>query len=639
MAKETKAFQAEVKEILDLMVHSLYSKREVFLRELISNSSDSLDRLRFLEAQNADLKTQDAERHIRLEADKDKKTLKIIDNGEGMSRDDVVKNLGTIAHSGTKEFLAKLKEAKDKPETIGQFGVGFYSCFMVADKVTVLTQKAGEETATLWTSSGDGNYTIEDAKRETGHGTTITMSLKALNDASEDNQDFTEEWVLKSVVKRYSDFIEWPIKMEVTREEPELDKDGKPIEGKTKTTIEDETLNSQKALWLRSSSDIKDEEYQEFYKHLTHDWNEPLERIHYKAEGNQEFASLIYIPSQAPFDFNQRDTKYGLSLYVKRVFILADCEDLCPSWLRFMKGIVDSSDLPLNVSREILQKDRQIVGIRKAVVAKVLKNFSTMLKKDREKYEKFWDVFGATFKEGLGDQEYKDKLLDLVLFKSQAQEGYTTLKEYVSRMKEGQKHIYYITGESKSQIVDSPYLEKVKKKGYEVLLLTDTVDEWVMQFVSQYDEKSILSVTKDGIDMDTDEEKKETEEFLKGKTEEFKDLTEAMQKTLAEEVKEVKVTDRLVDSPVCLVSGAYDPSARMERIMQSMGQAMPKNKRILEINPDHPVILKLKTVADDVKAEWTQILYSQALLNEGSPIEDPQKFSRQISKLMADASL
>ena len=638
MAKETKVFQAEVKEILDLMVHSLYSQREIFLRELISNAADALDRSRFEQASNPELKISDDERHIRLIPSADSKTLTIRDNGIGMNYDDVVNNLGTIAHSGTREFVSKIKEMQDKPEFIGQFGVGFYSAFMVADKVTVHTQKIGEDEGIIWESTGDGQYSIEKEARPEGHGTTIVLHLKDFGD-EEEKQDYTQQYTLQTIVRRYSDFIEWPIKMEMTREEPELDEEGKPVEGKNKTITEDTTLNSQKALWLRGTSDIKEDEYKEFYKHLTHDWNEPLETIHYKAEGTQEFASLLFIPGQVPFDYNQRDRSYGLNLYVKRVFIMNDCEELVPTWLRFMRGVVDSSDLTLNVSREILQKDRQIGGIRKAVVGKILKQLKQILTKDREKYEKFWDLFGSTLKEGLADFEYKEKLFDLVLFRSSHGDGYTTLAEYVKRMKEGQKDIYYITGDSVTTLKDSPFLEKIKKKDYEIIYMVDPVDEWVMQYVNKYDEKLLLSVAKDGIDIDSEEEKKETEEALKTKKEEFKDLLESMQKTLDATVKEVKVSDRLVDSPACLVTGAYDPTSRMEQLMKSMGQEVPVTKKIMEINPDHPVIIKLKGASSETQSEWTEILYNQALLSEGSAIDDPQKFSRQISKLMAETSL
>ncbi|MBQ48021.1 MAG: molecular chaperone HtpG [Zetaproteobacteria bacterium] len=639
MAKETQKFQAEVKELLGLMIHSLYSHRDVFLRELISNSSDALDKLRFEEASNANWDLSKEERHVRLEADPENKTLTIKDNGIGMTKDEIVNNIGTIARSGTKEFLKKALEGNTQPDLIGQFGVGFYSSFMVADKVTVHTQKAGTTDGVVWESAGDGEFSLEDKVRSESHGTTITLHLKEFPEDTE-QQDFTAEWTLRSIVKKYSDFIEYPIKMLVSREEPELDKDDKPIEGQTKKVEEDAVLNSMKALWLKKSADIKEEEYQEFYKHLTSDWSNPLETIHYKAEGTQEFSSLMYIPSQAPFDYNYRDSKVGLSLYVKRVFIAADCDDLIPVYMRFMKGIVDSNDLPLNVSREILQKDRQIVSIRKAIVSKILKTLSNMLNKDREKYESFWKVFGATFKEGIpSDISNKDKVTDLCLFSTSASDKLTTLKEYVARMKPEQKAIYYITGETITQLADSPYLEKLRKKGYEVIYLTDHVDEWVMQSLPKYDEKEVVSITAENLELDTEEEKEKAKEELKSKEEKYKSLTDVILKSLEENIKEVKVSDRLVDSPVCLVSGSGDQSAHMERMMEAMGQAIPKSKRILEINPDHKVFEIMAGKSDDQQKVWAEILYNQALLNEGSQIENPTKFGQQIAQLMVDANL
>lgn len=636
MAKETKQFQAEVKEILDLMVHSLYSHREIFLRELISNASDALDKMRFEEATNADLASA-SDKYIRLIPNKENKTLTILDTGIGMSYDDVVNNLGTIARSGTREFLKQAKEAKDSPDLIGQFGVGFYSAFMVADRVTVVTQKAGQDQAVQWESAGDGSFTIDqvDARSE-GHGTTITLHLKDFKD-DESAQDFTEEWVVKSTVKKYSDFIEFPVKMEVTREEPVMDDEGKPIEGKTTTTVTDETLNSQKALWLKNPSEVSDEEYNEFYKHVTREWTEPADRLYYKAEGAQEFTALIFFPSQVPMDYNYRETKWGLTLYVNRVFIMDNCEELLPAHLRFVKGVIEANDLSLNVSREILQKDKQIQAIKKAVTGKILRHLKTMIKKDREAYEKLWGNFGATLKEGLAnDFENKDKLQDIALFHSNETGKLTTLAEYAERMKDKQKEIYYITGESIKQVECSPYLEKLKQKGYEVLYCVDPVDEWVMQSLTKYDDKDLRSITKEGLELDDEEEKKAKEEEIKSKTEEYKGLIDTIQGAVAENVKEVKISPRLVDSPCCLVSGAYDPSARMERMMEAMGQAMPKSKRIMEINPDHPVFVKMKGLEEDKQKVWAEILYNQALLTEGSPIEDPLKFSRQISELMTE---
>ena len=638
MAKETRQFQAEVKEILDLMVHSLYSHREIFLRELISNASDALDKLRFLEVSQPELATVSQEKHIRLVPNKDAKTLQIIDNGIGMNFDEVLENIGTIAHSGTKEFLQKAKEAKDHPELIGQFGVGFYSSFMVADKVNVLTQKVGESQAVVWESTGDGSFTIDRTERPEGVGTTITLHLKDFGD-DESAQDFTDEWTLKSTVKKYSDFIEFPILMKTKREEPELDKDGKPIEGKQKTIEEDETLNSRKAIWLRSSSEVTDEEYKEFYKHVGKDWNDPLDHLHYKAEGTQEFNALLYIPAQQPFDYNYRDTKWGPSLYINRVFIMDHCEDLVPSYLRFIRGVIDSSDLSLNVSREILQKDRQIQAIKKALTSRLLKHLQAMMDKNRETYETFWAQFGSTLKEGLAnDFSNKEKIEKLVLFYStEAKDKPTSLQEYVDRMQKDQKEIYYITGESIKQLEASPYLEKLKQKNYEVLFCIDPVDEWVMQSLTKFADKDLRSITKEGLELESEQEKKEAEKELKSKEQELKGLLEAMKEAIKENVKDVKVTNRLVDSPCCLVSGAYDPSARMERMMNAMGQSLPKSKRIMEINPTHPVFERMKHLDADKQKEWAELLYNQALLNEGSPIEDPLKFTKQIANLMASS--
>ena len=638
MAKETKQFQTEVQEILNLMIHSLYSNREIFIRELISNASDALDKIRYEEITNKSLATDSTEKHIRITSDKDKKTITIQDNGIGMSYDEVVQNIGTIAYSGSKNFLQKMKEIKDKPELIGQFGVGFYSSFMVADKVTLHTQKAGSEEGTVWESKGDGSYSIEKAKRADGHGTSITLFLKEAPKEEEAPQDFSDQWTIKSLIKKYSDFIEYPVKMKVDREEPEKDKDGKDIEGKTRTITVDETLNSQKALWLRNPKDIKEEEYKEFYKHVTSDWSEPLEKIHYKAEGTQEFSSLIYVPSTVPFDYNQRDMKYGLSLYVKRVFIMDNCEQLIPQYLRFLKGVVDSSDLPLNVSRELIQQDKHIQLIRKALVSKALRTLENLLNKSRESYEKFWDKFGSTLKEGVpSDFSNKDKILKLLLFSSSNSEKLCTLKEYIERMPKDQKSIYYMTGDSIKHVQSSPHLERLKEKNYEVLYLIDPVDEWVMNSVTEFEGKKFTSITKDELDLDSEDEKKKKEEELKTKEEKLKPVTEAIKKALSESVKEVKLSDRLVDSPACLVSGSNDPSAHMERLMESMGQSIPKSKRILEINPNHPIFERMLAFNDERKNSWAEILYNQALLNEGSPVENPSKFSKQISDLMLNA--
>ena len=635
MSKETRQFETEVKQILDLMVNSLYSHREIFLRELISNSSDALDKLSFEEINHKDWAT--ADKHIRLAVDKENKTLTIQDNGIGMSREEVIQNIGTIAYSGTKSFLKNAQKIKECPELIGQFGVGFYAAFMVADKVTVHTQRAGETTGTVWESNGDGNYSLEEMARPLGTGTSITLHMKDLS-AEENPQDFLEEWTLRSIVKKYSDFIEYPVKMLITSEVPELDEEGKPVEGKMKKEVKDETFNSQKAIWLRDSKEIKEEEYKEFYKHVTNDWNEPLDQIHYRAEGTQEFSALLYIPGSVPMDYNQREMKYGPHLYVKRVFISDNCEELVPQHLRFIKGVVDSSDLPLNVSRELIQKDRQITLINKAVVSKILRHLKKMMTKDRETYVKFWENFGSTLKEGIAmDFANKDAITDLSLFKSSEREGYITLKEYVEKMPESQKDIYYMTGDSLDIMKTSPYLEKLKEKGYEVLLFTDPVDEWVLNSLTEYDKKKMLSITKGDLDLSTEEEKKEKEKELEETSNRMKPLCESMQKALNDSIKDVKVTDRLVKSPVCLVSGENDPSAHMERMLEKMGQAAPKTKRTLEINPKHPIFSKMEGFSEEKIANWSEILYNQALLNEGSQIKDPVKFSEQLAELMVSA--
>jgi len=643
MTKQTQTFQAETKELLDLMIHSLYSHREIFLRELISNASDAIEKLKFESLTNNALAGMTTDFEIRLETDKDKKTLSITDNGIGMSLDEVVKNIGTIAHSGTKSFMKIRQEMKEHPELIGQFGVGFYSAFMVADRVTLSTKKAGSSTGVLWESEGNGTYTVEEAPREQGHGTTITLHLKDLTKDSQkdspktagdeegDVQDFTDTWTLKEIVKKYSDFVSFPIKMKVSREKPiENDKDGK-----TETVIEDETLNSQKALWLRPPSEITKEQYTEFYRHLSHDWIEPLKTIHYKAEGTMEFTSILFLPAQKPFNYDYRDRKIGLSLYVKRVFIKGDCEELLPPYLRFVQGMVDSDDLSLNVSREILQQDRQIVRIKKALTSKVLSSLKELIEGDRTSYEKFWNHFGSTLKEGIAmEPGQAEKLQDLALFHTTESEKLTSLQDYVTRMKPAQKAIYYITGDSLSQLQNSPYLEKLRTKGLEVLLMTDKVDAWVASSMRNYGDKPFQSIVSENLDISTDEEKKAEEEKLKVAEEKYKPILDVMQSTLKEQIKEVKLTDRLTESPVCLVSSGNEASAHMERLLESMGQAIPKAKRVLEINPQHPLYEKMLNLPKTQQEDWAEILYQQALLNEGSQIENPQRYSQKIANLM-----
>jgi molecular chaperone HtpG len=632
MTKQTQTFQAEAKEILDLMIHSLYSHREIFLRELISNASDAIEKLKFEGLVNQALPAPEAGFEIRLDTDATAKTLSITDNGIGMSLDEVVENIGTIAHSGTKSFLKMRQELKDHPELIGQFGVGFYSAFMVADRVTMHTQKAGTTHGVFWESNGAGTYTVEELAREKGHGTTITLHLKEFKEEEGEVQDFTNFWTLKEIVKKYSDFVSYPIKMLHSREETK--------DEKTETVVEDETLNSQKALWLRTPADVTTEEYNEFYRHLTHDWVDPLKTVHYKAEGTMEFASILYVPAQKPFNYDYRDRKIGLNLYVKRVFIKGDCEELLPPYLRFMKGMVDSDDLSLNVSREILQQDRQILRIKKALTSKILSTLKELLENDRTSYEKFWLNFGSTMKEGIAlEPSSTEKLKDLVLFNSTHSDKLTSLADYVGRMKPGQKEIYYITGDSLTQIQNSPYLEKLKTKGFEVLLMTDKVDAWVATGLGKFDDKAFQSVAAENLDLGTEEEKKAEQEKMKEAGEKLKPLLVTMQEVLKDHVKEIKLSERLTESPVCLVSATDGASAHMERLMESMGQAAPKAKRIMELNPTHPLYEKMLSVSSSQQKEWADILYQQALLNEGSQIENPYLYSQKIANLMMSAGL
>jgi molecular chaperone HtpG len=538
-----------------------------------------------------------------------------------MSKDEVVEYIGTIARSGTQTYQKISQELKDKPELIGQFGVGFYSSFMVADRVTLHTQKAGEANGVVWESSGDGTYTIDEVPRPEGIGTTITLHIKNF-DEEENVSDFTDEWTLKSLVKKYSDFIAYPIVMKTKVQDKE----------------EDQTLNSMKALWLRPASDVKTEEYNEFYKHLSHDWNDPLKTVHYKAEGTMEFNCLLYVPAKRPFNFQSRDTDYGLNLYVKRVFIMNDCKDLIPPHLRFIKGLVDSADLSLNVSREILQQDRQVQMIKKNVTNKIYATLKDLLTNSRKEYEGFWKEFGPTLKEGIAmDMSSKEKLQDLLLFNSSTQENPTTLDEYIARMKPEQKEIFFITGESLTQVKNTPYMEKLNEKGLEVLLCTDHVDEWVMSSLTTYKDKKLQSITRDDLNLDSEEEKKQKEEENKSLKERFMPLIETMKASLSENIKDIVVSDRLSTSAAVLVNSANDPSANMERIMNRLGGDMqaPKSKRILELNLKHPLFETMIAKPEAEQKTWAEILYNQALINEGSELPDPGKFTKQISDLMA----
>ncbi len=639
MAKVTKHFQTEVQQLLDLVIHSLYSNKEIFLRELISNASDAIDKARFESHTNQAILENNPDWQIKLIPDKEAGTLTISDNGIGMSIEEVEANIGTIAQSGTRSFLRELKEQniQDHPELIGQFGVGFYASFMAADKVTLITRRAGEKTAaTRWESVGDGSYTIEECSKET-RGTDVILHLK------DDMREFLDEWRIRSIIKKYSDYVQYPVVMDITREELPRGIDGKPIEGAEKITkVEEETLNSMKAIWARPKSEITDDEYNEFYKHISHDFNNPFRTIHYSAEGTSEFKALLYIPEHKPFDLFLHEQRKGVHLYVKRVFITDKCENLLPDYLRFVKGVVDSSDLPLNVSREILQEDIQIKKIQKNLVGKILGTLAETKEKTPDDYLKFYTEFGPVLKEGIHfDYANKEKLQELVMFESTATEPgkFVSLKEYVERMPEIQKEIYFITGINRQSVENSPHLEICRKKNFEVLFLTDPIDEWVAQSLTEYDGKKLKSVLKGELEVETEEEKKEKEAKKEENRKQYLGLLEFIKDKLADKVKEVRLSSRLTDSACCLVADEFGMDANMERILKAMNQDIPESKRILELNPDHPIMGILNGLYERDKgnpklADYCELLLDQALLTEGSQITDPLRFTRLISELM-----
>jgi molecular chaperone HtpG len=630
MTVSKRKFKAEVNKILDLMIHSLYSHKEIFLRELISNASDAIDKARYLALTDTAINPEGSEWQIELIPDEKAGTLTVRDNGIGLTRDEAAEALGTIAHSGTKEFLKLLesREVKDNPELIGQFGVGFYSAFMVADKVTVLTLRAGApaDQAIRWESEADGTYTIDDAVKES-RGTDVILHLK------EEAKEYLKEWEIRQVVKQYSDFIEYPVKMEVNRSKPDPEDKEKTVE-----ETEVETLNSQKAIWLKDRSEISEEEYHEFYRHISHDFTEPAKTIHYRAEGTTEFSALLYIPKQRPFDIYYQDYKIGPTLYVRRVQIMDHCEAMLPPYLRFVKGVVESSDLPLNVSREILQDNRTVNVIKKNITKKVLDTLAEMKKDEPEAYDAFYGQFGRILKEGIHhDFERKDTIAELVLFESTKTEPgkKITLSEYVARMPEDQKAIYYMTGPDRASAESSPYLEVFKEKGYEVLLATDDIDDIIISSLGSYKEKEFQSAIKG--DLDLGDAKKEE------KQKEYGDLLEMMKEQLKEVVGAVRVSGRLKDSAVCLVAGEHDLDPQMEKMFRAMGQEVPKGQRALEVNPDHPLIARMQTLfAADAKSEklkeYVDLLYDQALLLEGDRPRDPVAFARAMSKLMAEGA-
>ncbi|HHR6037378.1 TPA: molecular chaperone HtpG [Providencia alcalifaciens] len=617
--QETRGFQSEVKQLLQLMIHSLYSNKEIFLRELISNASDAADKLRFRALSKPELYENDGELRVRISADKDKGTLTISDNGIGMSRDEVIENLGTIAKSGTKSFLESLgsDQVKDS-QMIGQFGVGFYSAFIVADKVTVRSRAAGADASegVFWESAGEGEYTIADIEKA-DRGTEITLHLR------DDEKEFLDNWRLRSVISKYSDHIALPVEIEEKNEE----------EG----TVTWEKINQAKALWTRSKSEISDEEYVEFYKHISHDYADPLTWAHNRVEGKQEYTSLLYIPSQAPFDLWNRDQRHGLKLYVQRVFIMDDAEQFMPNYLRFVRGVLDSNDLPLNVSREILQDSALTRNLRSALTKRVLQTLEKLAKNDAEKYQTFWQQFGLVMKEGpaedMGNGEAIAKLLRFATTHNDSSVQNVSLEDYVSRMVEGQDKIYFITADSYAAAKSSPHLELFRKKGIEVLLLSDRIDEWMMNYLSEFDGKQFQSVSKAGESLDklADENKAEQEEAEK----QLEPFVERVKTFLGDRVKEVKLTHRLTETPAIVTTDADEMSTQMAKLFAAAGQAAPDVKYNFELNPSHALVKKASEVEDEsVFADWVDVLLDQALLAERGTLEDPNLFIKKINELL-----
>jgi molecular chaperone HtpG len=623
--KETLGFQAEVQQLLRLVAHSLYSHKEVFLRELISNASDACDKLRFEALTDSALYESDPELKIRVSFDKDARTITVADNGIGMDRQEVIDNIGTIARSGTRQFMQKLTgdQAKDA-NLIGQFGVGFYSSFIVADKVVLLTRRAGmsAEHGVRWESNGEGEYTLETVDKPT-RGTEVILHLR------EDETDLLAEWQLRSIITKYSDHITLPVIMPVQKYSE--DKDAPP-------KIEDERINQAAALWARSKHDIKEEEYKEFYKHVGHDFENPLAWTHNRVEGKLEYTSLLFLPARAPFDLWDREQRHGVKLYVQRVFIMDDAEHLMPRYLRFVRGVIDSNDLPLNISREILQSSKVVDGIRAGSVKKVLGLLEDLAQNDAEKYGKFWKEFGRVLKEGpaedYGNREQIAKLLRFASTHTDSAEQIVSLTDYIGRMKDGQDKIYYIAGESFAAAKNSPHLEIFRKKGLEVLLLTDRVDEWLMSHLTEFEGKHLQSVAKGALDLDkiaSEEEKKEQKQA----EDQFKDLLARVKEVLGDQVKEVRISSRLTDSPACLVVDEHALSAHLERLLRDAGQSVPMSKPYLELNPHHPLVTRLQGEADAGRfGDLTHLLFEQAVLAEGGQLEDPASFVKRLNGLL-----
>ena len=625
--KETMGFQSEAKQLLHLMIHSLYSNKEIFLRELISNSSDAIDKLRFESLSSPELLGDDSDFKIRIDIDKEARTISITDNGIGLTREEAIANLGTIAKSGTAQFLEKLSGDQQKDaQLIGQFGVGFYSSFIVADKVTVETRAASVDSSNgvRWESTGESEFDIEDIERE-ARGTTVILHLNT------DQEEFLDSWRLKNIVKKYADHVSVPVIMP---------KESVETEGDEAEAPEDEVVNTAKALWTRSRSEVEDEEYKEFYKHVSHDFQDPLTWSHNKVEGKLDYTSLIYIPSKAPFDMWQREAPRGLKLYVQRVFIMDEAEQFLPLYLRFVKGIVDSNDLSLNVSREILQNDPAIESMRSALTKRALDTLEKLAKNDAEKYQSFWNEFGQALKEGpaedFGNKEKIAKLLRFSTTETSSEIQNQSLDDYISRMKEGQDKIYYVAADTFHTAMNSPHLEVFKKKGIEVLLLCDRIDEWLMSHLSEYSDIQFADVAKGSLDLG-DLEDKEEKKAQEKTNKEFKGLVDKIQKLLDEEVEEVRLTHRLTDSPACLVVSEDDMGMQMRRILESAGQAVPGSKRIFEINPDHPLVVKLNDEPDvDRFNDLAKVLFDQAKLAEGTQLDEPADYVQRLNKLLLD---
>lgn len=626
--KETRGFQTEAKQLLHLMIHSLYSNREIFLRELVSNASDAADKLRFAALTDDSLFEGDSELAIRVDFDKEDKTLTISDNGIGMTREEVVENLGTIAKSGTAQFLQSLSgDQKKDSQLIGQFGVGFYSAFIVADRVEVFTRKAGvaAEQGVHWDCNGEAEFTVETVAKE-DRGTRIVLHLKS------EAEEFADGWRLRSIIKKYSDHISLPVIM----------KKEAHGEDEAEKAAEDETINNATALWTRSRTDVSDEEYNEFYKHVSHDFEDPLKWSHNRVEGKLDYTSLLYIPAKAPFDLYNRDASRGLKLYVQRTFIMDDAEQFLPLYLRFIKGVVDSNDLSLNVSREILQKDPNIDAMRTALTKRVLDMLSKLAKNDGEKYQQFWEAFGQVLKEGPSeDFANREKIAELLRFSTthtDAPKQDQSLDDYIERMKEGQEKIYFVTAENFNTAKNSPHLEGLRKRGIEVLLMSDRVDEWLMSHLNEYKDKSFQDVGKGQLDLgdlDTEEDKKAQEESAK----QHEDLTKRVQEALSERVSEVRVTNRLTESPACVVIAEHDMGMQMRKILEQAGQQVPESKPILELNPEHPLVIKLdQEQSEDRFADLASVLLDQACLAEGASLDDPAAYVSKLNKLLLELS-